>query len=208
MYTIDDPKELPDAIAIDGTIKYLGDLGVNLDEVAVLAILTELSAPTMGELTREGFVNGWKSLNCDSLAKQQSHLAHIRSHLATDRALFQRVYKHTFFLARNPGQKAVQLDAATEYWRLLLQRPSLDWKGDDGTPWLEWWLEFLQEKWKKSVNKDMWDQTLVFVSKSLEDGSMSWWSEDGAWPGVLDEFVGHVKAKRAEQGIEPMEVEL
>lgn len=199
---------MPDTIAIDGTIKYLGDLGVNLDEVAVLAILTELAAPTMGELTREGFINGWKSLNCDTLAKQQSHLAHIRSYLAADRSLFQRVYKHTFFLARNPGQKAVQLDAATEYWRLLLQKPSLDWKGDDGTPWLEWWLEFLQEKWKKSVNKDMWDQTLVFVSKSLEDGSMSWWSEDGAWPGVLDEFVGHVKAKRAEQGVEPMEVEL
>lgn len=42
-------------------MRYLGDLGVNLDEVVVLAVLTELSAPTMGELTREGFVNGWKT---------------------------------------------------------------------------------------------------------------------------------------------------
>jgi len=42
-------------------MQYLGELGVSLDEVVVLAILTELSAPTMGELTREGFVDGWKS---------------------------------------------------------------------------------------------------------------------------------------------------
>ena len=32
--------------------------------------------------------------------------------------------------------------------------------------------------------------------KSLEDESMSWWSEDGAWPGVLDEFVEYVRGKR------------
>ncbi len=40
-------------------MRYLGDLGVKLDEAAVLAVLTELDAPTMGEFTREGFVNGW-----------------------------------------------------------------------------------------------------------------------------------------------------
>lgn len=25
---------------------------------------------------------------------------------------------------------------------------------------------------------------------------MAWWSEDGAWPGAIDEFVGFVKEKR------------
>lgn len=42
----------------------------------------------------------------------------------------------------------------------------------------------------------MWDQTGIFVLKSLEDGDMGWWSEDGAWPGVLDEFVGYVRERR------------
>lgn len=51
-----------DMIGVDGTMRYLGDLGVKLDDVVVLAILTELSAPTMGELTREGFVGGWTKL--------------------------------------------------------------------------------------------------------------------------------------------------
>ena len=51
----------PDKIGIEGSMRYLMDLGVKLDEVVVLAILTELGAPTMGEFTREGFVNGWQS---------------------------------------------------------------------------------------------------------------------------------------------------
>ena len=40
-------------------MKYLQDLEVPLDEPVVLALLTELTAPTMGEFTRKGFVEGW-----------------------------------------------------------------------------------------------------------------------------------------------------
>lgn len=65
---------------------------------------------------------------------------------------------------------------------------------------MSWWIDYLEEKWKKSISQDMWDQTGVFVSKSLEDESMGWWSEDGAWPGVLDEFVVYVKERRAKSG--------
>lgn len=59
-------------IDVDGTMRYLGDLGVKLDDVVVLAILTELSAPTMGELTRDGFVGGWKKLQYVSLSSPAS----------------------------------------------------------------------------------------------------------------------------------------
>ena len=42
-------------------MRYLTDLGVKLDEVVVLAVLTELGAPTMGEFTRDGFLSGWQN---------------------------------------------------------------------------------------------------------------------------------------------------
>ncbi len=48
----------------------------------------------------------------------------------------------------------------------------------------------------------MWDQTGVFVQKCLEDESMGWWSEDGAWPSVLDDFVGYVRERRKGNGME------
>ena len=51
----------PDTIGVEGSMRYLGDLGVNLDEVVVLAVLGELQAPTMGEFSREGFIQGWKT---------------------------------------------------------------------------------------------------------------------------------------------------
>ena len=47
----------------------------------------------------------------------------------------------------------------------------------------------------------MWEQTGKFALKTLEPGgeTMSWWSEDGAWPGVIDGFVGYVHEKRAQE---------
>ena len=57
---IDKSDSDADTVGVEGSMRYLGDLGVKLDEVVLLAVLTELSAPTMGELTRSGFVDGWK----------------------------------------------------------------------------------------------------------------------------------------------------
>lgn len=220
----------PDTIGVNGSMRYLGDVGVKLDEVVVLAVLTELSAPTMGELTREGFTEGWKtyqyailslslvknrsfaqhqsSRSADTISKQQTVVATFRRSLTGSTELFKRVYKSAFRLALTPGQKSLPLDAAIEYWRLLLQPPSMSWASAQ-TPWLNWWIEFLEERWRKGVSKDMWDQTFVFISKSLEVESMEWWSEDGAWPGVLDDFVGFVREKRGvgNAGAEGMDVE-
>lgn len=63
-------------------MRYLSDLGVKLDEVVVLAILTELAAPTMGEFTREGFVNGWQNHRYAIHTKLQT----LESHLTADHA--------------------------------------------------------------------------------------------------------------------------
>ncbi|KAL8812916.1 MAG: hypothetical protein Q9223_000451 [Gallowayella weberi] len=194
--TLDNPKEEPDTIGVEGSMRYLQDLGLSLEEPVVLAILTELGAPTMGELTRQGFVDGWKRLRASNLADQKSTLHSLRSSLpSSPQGLFRTTYKHTFRLALASGQRTLPLETATEYWRLLLSPPSLQWN-TSMTPWLDYWMEYLAEKWKKGVSKDMWEQTGVFVQKSLEDESMGWWSEEGAWPGCLDEFVGFVREKR------------
>ena len=71
----------------------------------------------------------------------------------------------------------------------------------------------------------MWEQTGKFISKTLEPKGtlpgiyrgfygysilmrwllgedMSWWSEDGAWPGVIDQFVEYVREKRSQDKME------
>lgn len=58
----------------------------------------------------------------------------------------------------------------------------------------------------KPVNKDLWEQTEVFMRRIQEDESLGWWTADGAWPGALDDFVVWVKAKRG-KAVEAMEIE-
>jgi DCN1-like protein 1/2 len=43
-------------------MRYLADVKVNLEEVAMLAVSELLGSPTQGEFTRDGFCNGWKDL--------------------------------------------------------------------------------------------------------------------------------------------------
>lgn len=42
-------------------------LGLDLEELAVLALCEALKAPTMGEFSRAGFVEGWKNMKYSDL---------------------------------------------------------------------------------------------------------------------------------------------
>lgn len=55
---VDNPQD-KDTIAIAGTMQYLQEIDVPLDDITSLAILELVQAPTMGEITRKGFVDGW-----------------------------------------------------------------------------------------------------------------------------------------------------
>jgi len=133
--------------------------------------------------------------NADTIAKQKSYVAGQIKLLSTDIALFKRVYRHTFICSKEKGQKALPLENALVYWELLFSPPGRLWV-TASTDWFQLWREFLQAKWTKSVNKDMWNQTFEFFQKTMQDETLSFWSEDGAWPGVIDEFVAYVKEKR------------
>jgi DCN1-like protein 1/2 len=61
--------------------------------------------------------------------------------------------------------------------------------------WLDLWTTFLKETWTRSVNKDMWNMSLEFAVKSMEDETLSFWNEDGAWPSVIDDFVAWCRGK-------------
>ncbi|KAF2706080.1 defective in cullin neddylation protein 1 [Pleomassaria siparia CBS 279.74] len=193
----DDVANSPDAIGVNGTMSYLEDIGVDTEGLDCLAVFEVLQAPAMGEMTREGFVDGWINLNCDTLDKQKAYVNMLKDTLPTSNDTFAKVYKHTFQLAKSGGQKAVPLETATAYWELLFDSPlsAVKWNSRS-TPWSTWWIEFLNSSWKKSVNKDMWNETLKFAQLTLKDEAMSFWSEESSWPSVIDEFVEYVKIEK------------
>lgn len=131
-----------------------------------------------------------------------------RSQLSTDRSLFKEVYNHAFVLGLSNNQKSLAADVAAEFWTLLFSKQGFEWRTPK-TPWLDWWLQYQEEKWKKAVNKDLWRQTLTFAEETMKDESLGFWSEEASWPSVIDDFVEWVKVEkgRGSGGGEAMEVE-
>jgi DCN1-like protein 1/2 len=136
-------------------------------------------------------------LSADTIPKQKAYIAGQLKQLSVDMALFKRVYRHTFICSREPGQKALPLENALVYWEMIFSEPGKPWITGT-TNWTNLWIEFLKANWTKTVNKDMWNQTFEFFQKTMQDETLSFWSEDGAWPGVIDEFVAYVKEKRGD----------
>jgi DCN1-like protein 1/2 len=64
------------------------------------------------------------------------------------------------------------------------------------------WVEFYETNNKRPVNKDLWNMVgeLVLKTKEPDGESLNWWTEDGAWPMAVDDFVTYVKEKRKVNG--------
>lgn len=206
----ENPTEEPDEINVEGTGKLLADMDISLEDIGSLVFSELVQSPSLGKITREGFLEGVSDVGADSLAKLRTVIIQRRSALSSDRTLFKNVYFHTFTLALQANQKAVQPDVALEFWQLLFSSSGLEWR-TARVPWLEWWCEYQEEKYKKAINKDLWRQTLAFAEKTMKDESLSFWSEESSWPSVIDDFVGWVKEEKWNgQGVgggDAMEVE-
>ncbi|EAT76652.2 hypothetical protein SNOG_16073 [Parastagonospora nodorum SN15] len=205
----EDPKAEPDLVGIEGTMKYFGDLNVDLEGLESFAAHEIVQAPAMGELSREGFVNGWQERNCDTIEKQKAYIKNLKSELPGNRELFDRVYKYAFTIAKAGNSKQAALEQAIAFWDLLFASPlsAIKWSSAS-TPWLDWWKDFLTTSFKKSVNKDMWNETLKFAKLTLADEAMTFWTEESSWPSVIDDFVEWVKTeKRGGSKEEPMDEE-
>lgn len=50
-----------DALGVESTMKYLTSLGLNPESGEIFVALELVRAPTLGEITRKGFVDGWKA---------------------------------------------------------------------------------------------------------------------------------------------------
>ncbi|KAB5518005.1 Cullin binding-domain-containing protein, partial [Coniochaeta sp. 2T2.1] len=183
-------------------MNYFSTLGVNPETCVIFVVLEIVQATSFGKITRKGFVDGWKATGVSpSITAHKKHIAACTKSLSSDPAYFKKVYRFAFTAGKEPDQKALALDTALVYWEMFFSPPGMAWKSG-GTDWFEAWKRFLGEKWKRSVNKDMWNQTLEFALRTLEDGTLGFWSEDAAWPGVIDEFVVWWREKGEKEGMD------
>jgi DCN1-like protein 1/2 len=52
----------PEEVGIEGTMRYCDDLGVNPEEITMLALAYFTKAPTMGRFGRKGWIDAWTSV--------------------------------------------------------------------------------------------------------------------------------------------------
>ena len=185
-----------DDITVVGTIKLCEDLEVDPEDVVLLAVAYELKSPRVGEWSRRGWVDGWKSLSCDSVTSMRTCLQKLRDRLSSDQAYFKSVYNYTFDFARTQGQRSLAVDTAIAFWSLLLPHglkgkalSCVDLAADSDSEdededgdvdmdnnirergWKEeyndLWFEFLNVKGGRGVSKDTWTMVRIY-SKQLD----------------------------------------
>lgn len=179
-----------DSLSAETTQEYLETLGVNMENAEQFVVMELIQSPSIGEISRNGFVNGWSATDLTTFGKtaQKNHVRRLINSLSTDPALFKKVYRHSFIAGKESSQKAIPLEHALVYWQLLFAPPGRPWKSAN-RDWAKFWETFLNEKWTRSVNRDMWNMTLEFANKSIDDEDLSFYSEEDSWPAVIDDFV-------------------
>lgn len=173
-----------DEIDLDGTINYITDLGLSLEEPTVLAVAMTAASPAVGTFTRTPFVEGWAAIGGDSLAAQKKLCKGFATCMTSLNADFQKIYKFTYGFLLQEGQRVLPQETAVDYWRLLLT---------DKYEHLDKWLAFVTEKYKRNISKDAWNMLYEFMLFQMKDPSLESYDEDGAWPSVIDEYVEFLK---------------
>jgi len=210
-----------DDISIEGTISLCEDLGVDPEDVVLLAIAFELKSPRVGEWSRKGWMDGWKSLGCDSVPSMKACLQKLRHRLTSDPSYFKKVYHYTFEFAKSQGQRSLATETAIAFWSLLLphglkgralshvpfiadpddsdedQGGDVDMSDSSESGWTleynDWWFEYLTAKGGKGVSKDTWSMFLEFVRTI--DSKFEKYDMEAAWPSSIDDFVEFARRK-------------
>lgn len=185
-----DRGDTRDTLSTETTIEYLQTLEVSLENAEQFVVMELVRAPAVGEISRQGFIEGWSATGLTSftMSQQKKHVRSLIDKLATDAPYFKKVYRHAFIAGKEAQQKALLVDHAMVFWKLLFSPPGRPWV----TPKHDWgalWEDFIKAKWTRSVNKDMWNQVLEFAQKTMADEDLTFYSDQDAWPGVIDEFV-------------------
>ncbi|KAF8671963.1 Defective in cullin neddylation protein [Rhizoctonia solani] len=97
--TLFDKYKDPDSanIGINGTIQWCEDLGVDPEDVSLLAVACELKSPTVGEWTKNGFIDDDPGKRNGPILLGGTEMTCTPSHFEAETKILPRI-----FLQRNP----------------------------------------------------------------------------------------------------------
>ncbi|KAK4223918.1 Cullin binding-domain-containing protein [Podospora fimiseda] len=220
-------------IGAESVAGYIASLGADPNTYESLLVHEMLQAEELWRITRSEFVNGWQRVFetrpdvTPDLTAQKRYIKMASDRAGKDNEYFKRLYQYAFTAGTEAvdgkRQKSMAMGTALGCWEALFDaKVGHAWKTRT-VNWLEIWQQFLTDKFldkekgtfTRTVSKDLWQQTLAFANKTIEDEteSLAFWNEDQAWPGIIDDFAvwckeqGKVKVVEKKKGDEGMEVD-
>lgn len=157
-----------EVVGPEGMEKFCEDIGVEPENIIMLVLAWKLEAESMGFFTKEEWLKGMTSLQCDCTEKLQSRFDFLRSQL-NDISSFKNIYRYAFDFARDKDQRSLDIDTAKSMLALLLGRT---W------PLFSVFYQYLEQSKYRVMNKDQWYNVLEFSRTVHAD--LSNYDEDGA----------------------------
>jgi DCN1-like protein 1/2 len=170
-----------DSIQQDGLVQFITDLGLALEDIAVMVLFWKFHAKIQFQIQRDEFLRGMANARCDSLQKLKSALPGFTQEIK-DPSKFKQFYLWSFDYNKQPNAKVIPTELAIGLWTVLLK----------GHNHMKEWLDFMNEKYLgKAITRDVWQQFLEFSTVTRLD--LSNYDDEGAWPVMIDEYVERLK---------------
>lgn len=173
-----------DAIQLDGLVQLITDLGLGLEDFAVLVLFWKFKVKKQFQIQKEEFLRGMAEQGCDNIQKLKSSLSNWTREVKSDNYKFKQLYNYLFEYNKAPNAKTLPCELAVALWGVILK---------DKYSRLKEWVDFVQNQYKKAISKDVWSQFYEFTVTIAHDFKN--YEDDGAWPVIIDEFIEFCKKK-------------
>ncbi|KAH8928856.1 hypothetical protein BT69DRAFT_1329253 [Atractiella rhizophila] len=193
---VDKDAKVEGTIGAEGAEALFTDMEIGVEGLEPMVLAWKTGASELGQFNAASLAKFMSSHGLTTLAKLKTYLLNTCDSFKEERSpTFQPFYNFLFPFFLSPGARSLPIDLALTLWSLLLP----DYAEAD-EEMVKDFLGFVEERMKaglKGITKDGWGMVLEF-SRSMqlveEDGkkTLSGWSEDGAWPTLIDEYAEHV----------------
>ncbi|EFC43661.1 hypothetical protein NAEGRDRAFT_49668 [Naegleria gruberi] len=180
-----DSEDDVDYIGTEGLLKLAEDIGINPEQRIMLIMLYKIGATEQYKVKHKEFVDGFKRNNCQSLSDMKSKVSSWEQPITSNNTEFKKFYVWCYNYSKEPGAKSMSCEMASATWRLLLS---------DRYKKINEWCDYIENTYKRAIQKDSWDLFIDFVHNVGDD--LSRYDSNDAWPVIVDDWCTLLQKKQ------------